>query len=180
MIKYSGLGRFEFFVVSVVISIIVLVAMGRYMTLAQEARTLSFELMSHHFMTAAVNAKTQWLLTVVNQGKVQANNFSITTEVGSLYFTEKGWPLSENPERAGAVEPNLADCYRLWVFLLQPPEAISIQGEASYASQKYHVSLVPNGCRYFLATDENKQFYFDYLPKDGRVLLSESARRDIK
>jgi type II secretory pathway pseudopilin PulG len=177
VIKSYGLGRFEFLVVTTVMSIILSVAIARYMALTQEARILSFELMSHHFMTAAVNARTQWLLQVIGGDKSSSQVIGLTTGVGSLYFTAQGWPLSESQDRAVAGEPNLDDCHRLWVLLLQPSEPISMQGSAAFASQKYHLSLIPNGCRYFLAADSEAHYYFDYLPQAGRVVVSASMRR---
>lgn len=173
MIKGYSKGRYEFFVVLIAISIVVLFAFDRYQGLANSARDLGFEIISHHFMKGAADARVQWLLQPGSATAPNKNNFSLAIGNQKIYFSPQAWPASINPIVGEHFKPTVADCYGLWMALLQNPAPISQEGKDDFGSRQYHVSVKENACRYlYLHDGDVEEYYFDYFPLDGWLVLS--------
>lgn len=173
MIKgYSG-GRYEFFIVMIAIAIVLLFAVVRYQALANSARELGFEIISHHFMKGAADARVQWLLQARTKSEPAKSPRSLKISDTFLYFSPQAWPASTHGAVSENFQPHIDDCYGLWMTLLQNPAPISKEGEKPFGSRQYHVSTQGKACRYQLVDDDKDgTYYFDYFPLDGRVILS--------
>jgi hypothetical protein len=173
VIKTYSLGRFEIFVVVAAISIVAIVAMARYGNLAKDARNLQFELIAHHFMTGAANTRTQWLLAqIAHKGMAEEGKARLLIGGHSIFFSTQGWPLGVTPVTLETEPPLLENCYQLWMLLLQNPAPLAMQGMGGAKGHDYQVSQVGSACRYSLIDSENGDYYFDYFPWEGRMLLT--------
>ncbi|WP_331350858.1 hypothetical protein [Cellvibrio sp. UBA7671] len=165
MIQSYQHGRFEFFVAVIVIAIIALAALGRYTLIAEDARILRLEIISHHFMTGAANARIQYLVTNIVDKRSEQEPLAHSGQ--SLYFSEQGWPVSVAGPVTEDYQVTDEDCYQLWQQLLQNPAPIA-KGEAVKSRWDYRVFANANNCRYEF-TDGSA--YFDYYPLDGRLMF---------
>ncbi len=165
MIQTYHNGRFEFFVVVIVIAIIALAALGRYSLMAKDARILRLEIISHHFMTGAVNARVQYLLENVVNKKSKAEPLKLAGTL--VYFSSQGWPVSLVGPVVADYQPTDEDCFQLWQLLLQNPAPIT-KGADSESRNEYRVFAQANNCRYGF-TDGTA--YFDYYMLDGKLLF---------
>lgn len=165
MIQTYHNGRFEFFVVVIVIAIVALAALGRYSLMANDARVLRLEIISHHFMTGAANARVEYLIeNVVNQER-RSEPLKITGAV--VYFSPQGWPVSLGAPVTADYQPTDEDCFQLWQLLLQNPAPIT-KGAGIESRNEYRVFAQPNNCRYGFS---DGSAYFDYYPLDGKLLF---------
>lgn len=166
MNQYYHHERFNFFVVVIVIAIIALAALSRYSIMASDARIMRLEIISHHFMTGAANARVEFLLhTIANKNITEPQYLMI--EGNTLYFSSQGWPASTSAVVTNAYQPTDEDCYQLWTLLLQNPTAIGKLGDLKTRSE-YRTTATKEACRYKLATEHA---YFDYFPMTGRLLF---------
>lgn len=165
MIQTYHHGRFEFFVAVIVIAIIALAALGRYALMAKDARILRLEIISHHFMTGAANARIQYLVANIADKKGEQESLGLAGQ--ALYFSAQGWPVSVAGPVADDYRVNDEDCYQLWQLLLQNPAPIA-KGAAAKSPGEYRVFAQANNCRYEF-TDGDA--YFDYYPLDGRLIF---------
>jgi hypothetical protein len=185
MHKNNGASSFEFYVVMVAISVVVLVAIQRYTQLAEQVQVFSFEVLAQRFGTAVYNLRAKWFL---HQQDARYNNVIVVDGVGFL-ISEQGWPLSvvdaKSQENAAAVlvQPRtktdrigVNDCYQLWMNLLQNPEQISYAGGDAYGTRPYHLTLTPRGtCRYQLYPVSSNSIDFEYSPISGQVITHKTA-----
>ena len=163
MIQTYHHGRFEFFVVIIVIAIIALAALSRYSLMADDARILRLEIISHHFITGAANARIQFLVSkndLIRSAKLEELD-------KPLYFSNQGWPASTLGPVASNYQPTDEDFYQLWQRLLQNPAPIS-KG-LTKSRRQYRTFALPNNCRYEFS---DGTAYFDYFPLDGRLIFS--------
>lgn len=161
MIQTYHHGRFEFFVAVIVIAIITLAALSRYSLMAEDARILRLELISHQFMTGAANLRAQFLVNnIVN------NQQQIDVSGQRVYFSDQGWPISVANSVIKDYRPTDEDCYQLWMLLLQNPAPISKGVEKD--RHQYRVFSQANNCRYEFT---DRSAYFDYTPMDGRLIF---------
>lgn len=162
-------GRFEFFVVTAVIAIVALMAAGRYSVMAEEARILGLQTISHHFMTGASNLRIQFLLA----GSANKSNEErqLTIEGSLMYFSSQGWPASVSGPVDVNYRPTDEDCYQFWQQTLQNAAPITL-GEFQEGKEEYRVFSGANNCRYEFM---DGTAYFDYLPLDGRVIFVRSG-----
>jgi len=167
MKKMRGFTSFEFYFVMSVISIIILVAAQRYFQLAEETKRLSFEVIAKNFNAAVYNHHARWIVA-----QQQTKAFQLNVDVLKIQFTPQGWPVAIAAGEPLSPEVSAASCLSLWNNLLESPPAISYEGSEAHGSRAFHLSVVNEGtCRYELATDPSGEFYFDYLPFSGQVLL---------
>lgn len=152
----------------IVIAVIALAALGRYSLMADDARILRLEIISHHFMTGAANARAQFLVTNLGVNKGEAGAFGLEGKM--FYFSVQGWPVSVSGPVADNYQPNDDDCYQLWMLLLQNPAAVT-KGEKVQSRDEYRVFAQANNCRYEF-TDGTA--YFDYYPLDGRLVFTRA------
>ncbi len=152
----------------IVIAIVALAALGRYSLMADDARILRLEIISHHFMTGAANARAQFLVTNLGVNKGEAGAFGLEGKM--FYFSAQGWPVSVSGPVADNYRPNDDDCYQLWMLLLQNPAAVT-QGEKVESRDEYRAFAQANNCRYEF-TDGTA--YFDYYPLDGRLVFTRA------
>lgn len=171
MIQAYHNGRFEFFVAMIVISIIALAAFGRYSLMADDARILRLEIISHHFMTGAANVRVQYLLESIVDKKRKQESLELAGR--SLYFSSQGWPASVSGSIAADYQPTDEDCYQLWQLLLQNPAPIT-KGADIESRNEYRVLAQANNCRYEF-TDGTA--YFDYYPADGKLIFNPVANQ---
>ena len=176
-----GFTKFEFYFVMIVIGLVVLVGVHRYVQLTEQVQRFSFEVLAKHFSTAVYNARLQWLIR--HPEKLNKN----IVDLGgvTIQMSGKGWPLSatnkavinktvvnSNPVSAVSVH----SCHQLWLNLLQNPKPISYAGGDAFGSRTYHLIVTPTGnCRYHLYSDKSNQYYFDYLPDTGQVIIHTPA-----
>ncbi len=181
MYKKRGFTSFEFYFVMVVIGVIVLVGLQRYLHLAEQVQRFSFEVLAKNFSTAVYNARSQWLIQ--HQEKLNRNIIDLSGV--SIQMSEQGWPMSAAGKAAvsnttadskPAPAVSLYSCHQLWLNLLQNPEPISFAGGDAFGTRKYHLLItVAGGCRYQLYVDKSNQYYFDYLPSTGQVIIHTPA-----
>lgn len=157
----------------IAIAIVALFAFDRYQALANSARDLGFEIISHHFMKGAADARVQWLLQPNTDAGLNKNATPLVMVDHKIYFSSQAWPASTIRMVGENFKPTVADCYGLWMVLLQNPAPISQEGTDTPGSRQYHVSTQENACRYqHIQDDEDDNYYFDYFPLDGRLILS--------
>jgi hypothetical protein len=160
--------RFVFIVSVIVIAIIAMAALGRYIVLAKDTEILRFKVISYHFMTAAANARVEYLLTKIQDSSVEEKK-KITLAGTEIYMSNQGWPAAIKDPVANPDYPSDEDCYALWILLLQNPAAIAKQNQLD-SKAHYLVSAMRDRCRYQMAS---KDAFFDYFPQEGRVIFSE-------
>lgn len=165
MIQAYHHGRFEFFVVVIVISIIALAALGRYSLMANDARILRLEIISHHFMTGAANARAQYLVESIVNKKTKQESLELADK--RLYFSPQGWPVSMAGPVVAGYQPTDEDCYQLWQVLLQNPAPIT-KGVDLESGNEYRAFAQTNNCRYAFS---DGIAYFDYYPVDGKLIF---------
>lgn len=165
MIQAYHHGRFEFFVAVIVIAIIALAAVGRYSLMAEDARILRLEIISHHFMTGAANARVQFL--VANATDNKSEHKVATLDGKAFYFSPQGWPVSVTGSVVDGYQLTDEDCYQLWLLVLQNPAPIT-KGANVKSRDDYRVYTHANSCRYAFADGAT---YFDYYPLDGKLLF---------
>lgn len=160
-------GRFEWFVVATVIALITIVALSRYWFIAEDARILRMEILAHRFVTAAANARVEFLVSGL-ASKRNAAERQITIANRAVYFSAQAWPVAVSGPVVEGFRLTEEDCAQLWALLLQNPAVLSRStqpnGRAEY--QLYAGDLV---CRFELA---NSNSFFDYYPMDGRMLFT--------
>lgn len=171
MIQAYHHGRFELFVSLIVISIIALAAFGRYSFMAEDARILRLEVLSHHFMTGAANVRVQYLMeSITNKDTSFTQPFTIDNK--TVYFSPQGWPTSVQGTVTDDYQSIEEDCYQLWQLFLQNPAPIA-KGVAAKPRGEYRVVVYAGACRYQY---EDGSAYFDYFPLTGRlVFVPDSA-----
>jgi len=173
VIRGYSQGRYEFFIVIIVIAIIAAIALGRYQQLTTVARDLGFEIISHHFMKGAADARVQWLLQPHTEIAQDKRKEPLVISGQSIYFSSQAWPASTQGYVNKNFQPTVDDCYGLWMALLQNPAPISKEGSKPFGSRQYHATTYGKACRYYQASgNKNSAYYFDYFPLEGRVLLS--------
>jgi len=158
-------GRFEFFVAVIVIAIIALAAVGRYSLMAEDARILRLEIISHHFMTGAANARVQFL--VANIANNKSGHKVVNLDGKAFYFSPQGWPVSVTGPVVDGYQLTDEDCYQLWLLVLQNPAPIT-KGANVKSRDDYRVYAQANSCRYAFA---DRVTYFDYYPLNGKLLF---------
>lgn len=167
MKKMLGFTSFEFYFVMSIIGIIVLVAMQRYVQLAEETKRLRFEVVAKHFNAAVYNHHARWIMA-----QQQTKIFRLDVDGLDIQFSPQGWPLEVISKNAKTSGVSVGSCLSLWGNLLQNPPSISFGGGDLYGSRAYHLTLLPEGgCRFELVTDSPSEFYFDYMPFSGKVML---------
>jgi len=159
-------GRFEFFVAVIVIGIIALAALSRYSLMADDARVLRLEIISHHFMTGAANTRVQFLVENIVNKKSEQEPLEIAGQ--SLYFSPQSWPVSVTGPVANDYQPTDEDCYQLWQLLLQNPAPIA-KGVTAKSRREYRVFAQVNSCRYQFS---DGTAFFDYYPLDGKLTFT--------
>ncbi|MDF3011841.1 MAG: hypothetical protein K0Q78_45 [Cellvibrio sp.] len=162
MIQTYHHGRFELFVAAIVIAIIALAALSRYSLMAEDAKILRLEIISHQFMTGASSLRAQFLINNIDDNQRQ-----LQIAGRGLYFSEQGWPVTITGPVAKNYQPTDEDCYQLWMMLLQNPAPIS-KGRLKKSRREYQVSAQANNCRYAFV---GGSAYFDYAPLDGRLIF---------
>ena len=167
MKKTLGFTSFEFYFVLSVIGIIVLVAMQRYVYLAEETKRLSFEVVAKHFNASVYNHHARWIMA-----QQQTKTFQLNIDGLDIQFTPLGWPLAVVTEKPLSPVVSVANCLSLWNNLLQNPPSISSDIGDTYGSRIYHLSVSQEGaCRYELITKSPDEFYFEYAPLSGRIIF---------
>ena len=177
MKKNKGFTSFEFYFVMSVIGIIVLVGLQRYFQLAEETQRFSFQIVAQHFNTSVYNFHTQWIVAQQTTTEQKVIDFGGKTEIES---NRAGWPLRlAKPQQIDTPEKiSVEDCYELWMALLQNPPSISRSGGDAYGSRAYHLSLTSdNSCRYEFITSKPSEYFFDYIPDSGQVILHTPAKK---
>jgi MSHA pilin protein MshB len=170
MKQARGFTKFEFYIVVSVIGIVALVAVQRYLHLADEVRRLNFETLAKHFTTAVYNYRARWIM---------AQQYAYTSQLNLdglvLNFSAQGWPLgvlTSSSSLPPLVEVSINSCLSLWNNFLQNPPAISYAGGDPYGSHRYHLSLSSErSCQFELITKDPRAMYFEYAPLSGAVRL---------
>lgn len=165
MIQTYHQGRFKFFVAVIVIAIIALAGLGRYALMAEDARVLRLEIISHHFMTGAANARIQYLVNGLTNKTNEQEPFDVAGQL--LFFSEQGWPVSTLGPVGKNHQPGDKDCYHLWQLFLQNPPSITV-GQIVTAGDEFRVFAHANSCRFGYGDGTT---YFDYYPLDGRLIF---------
>ena len=169
MIQSYHHGRFEFFVAMIVIAIIALAAVSRYALMAEDARILRLEIISHQFITGAANLRAQFLVS-----NNASNPKQLDVSGQPVYFSDQAWPVTVTGPVTKDYRPTDEDCYQLWILLLQNPASIS-KGAAAKKHSEYRVVAQANNCRYGFT---DGVAYFDYAPMDGRLIFISNTKGD--
>lgn len=181
MKKALGFTSFEFYFVMSVVGIIMLVAIQRYLQLAEDTKRFSFEVVAKHFSAAVYNHHARWIVTQQHSKARRLDVEDMAVEDMAVQFTSEGWPLAivtEKPLAPAVTAPavTVAGCLSLWHNLLQNPPSVSYEGGSPYGSRMYHLVLLPDiGCRFALVTEPAHEFYFDYMPFLGQIIFHSPA-----
>ncbi len=159
--------RFEYFIVATIIAIIALVALDRYSQTAKKTRILRLEIISHHFLTAAANFRSEFLISKVLKNPNDANK-GLLINGKWLYASPQGWPASVSPVVGETFRPKDVDCYQLWQLLLLNPAPIT-PAEFSESTHELRAFARAEACRYLSVVEGA---YFDYFPLTGQLLFS--------
>lgn len=173
MIRTYHNGRFEWFVIATVIALISVVALSRYWFMAEDARILRMEILAHRFVTAAANARIEFLVSSL-ASKHNADERQITIANRVVYFSSQAWPVAVSGPVVEGFSLTEEDCAQLWELLLQNPAALSRSTQLN-ESAEYQVYAGDLVCRFELV---NSNAFFDYYPMDGRMLFSPGGERD--
>lgn len=167
---YHG-GRFEWFVVAIVIALISLTALKRYALMADDARILRMEILAHRLMTGAANARAEFIVNrLINKQDAAQRKMQIADR--PVYFSAAGWPVAVTGPVAEDYQLTEEDCAQLWRLLLQNPVAIG-RNAAPDPDAEYQLSSGDSVCRFELATGNA---FFDYYPLEGRMRLIKSPK----
>ncbi len=171
MKRSLGFSRFEFYFVVSIVGLLVLIATQRYLSLADETRRLSFDVIAKHFSAAVYNHHARWIL---QQSKAKSNH--VVIDGLNILFSDNGWPIATVVGDHSTSELSNLTCLSLWNHLLQNPPPISVEGNGLYGSRTYHLSSPQVGhCRFEMATQPRGTFYFDYAPQLGRIVFNTQA-----
>lgn len=160
-------GRFEWFVVATVIATISAVALGRYLAMADDAQNLRLEILSHRLVTAAANARAEFLV----KGLSQSQTRSLPIAGQPVYFSFQGWPVAVTAPVVEGFRLQEADCVALWNLLLQNPPPLGLESRPEHKAE-YVLSVGDSVCRFQL---HEAATFFDYYPLEGRVIFSRGS-----
>ncbi|WP_027328834.1 hypothetical protein [Marinimicrobium agarilyticum] len=180
---------FEWTLLILVISVIVTLAVGVYSRMAEDVRQLSFKLAAQNFETAVSGVRAKWYVqrsqgdldyTVTVYGQLPSSPVD-GQEMSpvEVYLNRSGWPVN-TASAAQAQDRTLEvwECAQLWNGLLYQAPKVEIEGQESAETGDYEVSAVTDqdekACRYRHLLDESGRQYFDYFPRNGRVVVYSS------
>ncbi|OZY84635.1 hypothetical protein CBP51_15785 [Cellvibrio mixtus] len=167
MIRTYNNGRFEWFVVAIVIALISLSALGRYWFMAEDARIVRMEMLAHRFVTAAANARVEFLVSGLSSSHSAARKqIRIMDQV--VYFSTQGWPVGVSGPVVDGYSVTEEDCAQLWNLLLQNPAPISRPAQPDTGAE-YQLNVGDRVCRFQLASGKA---FFDYYPIEGRMIFT--------
>ena len=167
MKKNLGFTRFEFYFVISAISIITLFAIQRYLTLAEETRHFSVEMIVRNFSAVIYNHHARWIMAQQNQSDASQLNIDGV----DIQFSQTGWPVAVLAQKNIVSELSITSCLSLWQNFLQNPPLISVSSDA-YGTQAYHLSLPKaDTCRYEFVNAQPNEFYVDYKPISGEFIF---------
>jgi len=170
MKKLAGYTSFEFYVVVTVIGLIVLVGVQHYSRLAAQTQQLSFEVLARNFSASVFNLHARWLMS--KQASFMST--STTIDASTVQFTPEGWPLAVGMKNL--VTPSVSSCLSLWQSLLQNSPPISYAGGDAYKSHSYHLTITPEKhCHFEFITARPNEYFFEYSPLSGQVLINLSS-----
>ncbi|WP_286805076.1 MULTISPECIES: hypothetical protein [unclassified Marinimicrobium] len=179
---------FEWLLIATLIGIVLVFALGLYGRMAGDVQRLSFELAAQNFKTAVSGVRAHWFIQRA-QGETERDVVVFselpTMPVGledasdiRVYLNPQGWPVNTRSRREaadGRLDPE--ECLDLWRAFLHQAPPVSLEG-ALAPNAVFGVAKVGEGresaCRYRQLVGDSGRRYFDYLPFDGRVLLSSS------
>lgn len=162
-------GRYEFFIVIILIALVLSVGIKRYLSLADSAQALRFQILANHFAQGAANARANWIIAAHSSARQVARPM-FTMPVGAVefFFSPQGWPLTTDSVAAMENTFSLNDCHLLWKGLLQNPPELKLLSEVAGAGE-YRFSIEDDQCRYWWFIAGNASGYFDYKPQEGTV-----------
>lgn len=174
----SAYSLFELILVIVIIGILAAAGLAYYIQVREEAVRTEVQTQARNFAGAIQGARAAWL--------IGEHPDIIPTEPGSkltvnldgtlIYVNEMGWPANSSAELDSSSDSQTAaECYELWVGLMQNPQPATAEGltgsHGSKGQQRYHIAVIDGACRYeFIGGAEI--YYFDYDLKTGTVLTS--------
>jgi hypothetical protein len=137
------------------------------------------ETQARNFAGVIQGARADWLL--------EKHPETISTEPGSkhsvnldgtrIYVNEMGWPANSSAELDSSSDSQTAaECYELWFGMMSNPQPVSVEGLTSIGGskgqQRYHISVIDTVCRYELVSEPGVNYYFDYAPRTGKILIN--------
>lgn len=157
--------RFEFYVAMIVVAIIVVVAIGRYSFITDDAKILRMEVLSNNFMSGAANTRAQYFIKNAANKNPVSQPLNIAGK--KIYFSADGWPASLSGPITQDYQVTDDDCYTFWQLFLQNPAPIT-KGMDTNSDNYYRSFALIDLCRY-----ETVDYiaHFDYYPMDGRVVF---------
>lgn len=179
---------FEWSLLAIVISIILVFAVGLYTRMAGDVQRLSFELAAQNFKTALSGVRAQWYIQRTRSEP--ESDVVVFSELPGLpvgledasdiivYLNAQGWPVTTRSRReANDGRLSAEECLDLWqAFLHQAPTASLADPPPPQAV--FGVARVGEGrdsaCRYRHLVDAFGGQYFDYRPSDGEVFVDSS------
>ena len=175
MKKNLGFTSFEFYFVMAAIGFVVMIGIQRYLGLAEETNRYSFEIAARNFNAAVYNYHARWMMA----RKDQQNKFKLNIDGKDILFSARGWPLAVTNIDSDQI--SLSSCLSLWENFLQNPPKVSYKDGDPYGTRTYHLNLPkPDTCRFEFVSDKSKEFYLDYLPLSGDVIINIPPSVDKK
>ncbi|WP_027253735.1 prepilin-type N-terminal cleavage/methylation domain-containing protein [Photobacterium halotolerans] len=188
--RQAGLSLIELVIVVVVVCILALVAVPRFIDIAEEAKAAALQGMAGSFSTAVFSVRTQWEADGkpgtqrrhwVNYNGILFNLTGTGTGAGG----REGYPFALQGQGSSQLEQlSEQDCLALMDNLLQnPPPSTTDASEAGSGQYQYFVEVGATSgnrfCRYYQLASASDFWtgkkaitaghYFTYIPALGRV-----------
>jgi len=155
-----GFTLLELVVVSVLIGVLFVSAMGYYFELMRDARKASLAMLASRFAVATSGAHLQWTINRRPQ-QIDLDGFQ-------LRMNRYGWPVGE----VGGAAQGFNVCRQLWESLLQNPAVIPDTFPKGKGGVTYWVDAPEQEvCRYRLITKRAEEYYFEYSLINGKVVV---------
>lgn len=185
MKKQFGFSLLELIIVIVVISLIVIIALPKYLHIVEEAKKSSVEGVAAGYAAAVMSARSQWEVAQRPKRKSVIYNYNyIELDDSPLWLTDNlapglehytnGYPMSVRDDtQAYTTSITNQGCVLLMEYLLQNApltQAVDVAVEDKRDDVRYLAKAESNSCIYF--QQEGAKHSFTYEMKTGRVTVN--------
>ncbi len=171
----------ELIFVIVVIGLLAAAGLKYYIDLREEALRTAVQTQARNFAGAIQVARADWLTgqapEILPTGP--GEKFALDLDGTQIFVSERGWPANTSAELDSSSDSQTAaECYELWVGLMQNPQPATVEGSSGSAGEKgqrrYHISASDGKCLFEAMDGLSSAYNFDYDLKTGKVLTNAS------